>query len=57
MNYIINKCLLAGDRFMADIHFKRSRFTYSDTDDLLKITKKQNNIKKEEILNIFIEMN
>ena len=29
MNYIINKCLLAGDRFMADIHFKRSRFTYS----------------------------
>ena len=29
MNYIVNIFLLAGDKFMPEIHFKRPRFTYS----------------------------
>ena len=29
MNEIVNKFLLAGDKFMAKIHLRQSRFTYS----------------------------
>ena len=29
MNDIINKFLLAGDKFMPEIHLKQPRFTYS----------------------------
>ena len=29
MNDIINKFLLAGDKFMPEIHLKQSEFTYS----------------------------
>ena len=29
MNEIVNKCLLAGDRFMPEIHLKQPGFTYS----------------------------
>ena len=30
MNEIVNKFLLARDKFMPEIHLKQSRFTYSD---------------------------
>ena len=29
MNETVNKFLLAGDKFMSDMHLKQSRFTYS----------------------------
>ena len=29
MNEIVNKFLLAGDKFMAELHLKQSGFTYS----------------------------
>ena len=29
MNEIVNKFLLAGDKFMPDMHLKQPRFTYS----------------------------
>ena len=29
MNEIVNKCLLAGDKFMSEMHLKQPRFTYS----------------------------
>ena len=29
MNEIINKLLLAGDKYMAEMHLRQSRFTYS----------------------------
>ena len=29
MNQIVNKCLLAGDKFMPEIHLKQPGFTYS----------------------------
>ena len=29
MNEIVNKFLLAGDKFMPEIHLKQSGFTYS----------------------------
>ena len=29
MNNIINKCLLAGDKFVPDMHLRQPQFTYS----------------------------
>ena len=29
MNAIVNKFLLAGDKFMAEMHLRQPRFTYS----------------------------
>ena len=29
MNEIVNKLLLAGDKFMAEMHLKQTGFTYS----------------------------
>ena len=29
MNYIINKFLLAGDKFMPEMHLRQPQFTYS----------------------------
>ena len=29
MNKILNKFLLAGDKFMSEMHLKQPRFTYS----------------------------
>ena len=29
MNNVINKCLLAGDKFMTEMHLKQPQFVYS----------------------------
>ena len=58
MNEIVNKFLLAGDKFMPEMHLKQPRFTYStcgpftknkeriqefkETGNLKKISKKNN---------------
>ena len=60
MNDIINKFLLAGDKFMPEMHLSDA-FNHSLptvlVDHLLKAKKEYKNLKKLEIQNIFIEMN
>ena len=52
MNNAINKFLLAGDKFMPEMHLRQPGFTYSvNTKEELK------NLNKQVIRNIFIEMN
>ena len=55
MNAITNKLILAGDKFMSEMHLRQLRFTYSACG---LFTKKQiiKNLKKQEIQNIFIKM-
>ena len=57
MNEIVNKFLLAGDKFTPEIHLKQSGFTYSPCDHLLEINKEYKNLKKQEIQDIFTRMN
>ena len=57
MNKIVNKFLLVGDKFMPEMHLKQPGFTYSALDHLLKTKKEFKNLKKQEIQNIFTEMN
>ena len=56
MNDIINKVLLAGDKFMPDMHLKQPQFTYSACGPLTK-KKESKSLKKLEIQTIFPEMN
>ena len=58
MNEIINKPLLAGDRYMSEMHLRQSGLTYSTCGTLLKNTKKKRkNLNKQEIHEIFIKTN
>ena len=57
MNNIINKLLLAGDKFMPEMHLRQPQFVYSIADLLLDTKKKLKNLKKLVIRVIFIEMN
>ena len=59
MNEIVNKYLLAGDTFMPEMHFKQSRFTYSGplVGHSQKTNKENKNLKKQEIQDIFTDMN
>ena len=50
MNEIVNKFLLAGDKFMPEMHIVL-------VDRLLKIKKEFKNLKKQEIQAIFTKMN
>ena len=44
MNDIVNKILLAGDKFMSEIHLKQLGFTYSDCGPFTKNKKKLRNL-------------
>ena len=57
MNDIINKSLLAGDKFIPEMHLKQPRFTYSAFGPFTRNKKKIKNLKKQEIQDIFTEMN
>ena len=61
MNEIVNKLLLAGDKFMPEMHL---RFTYSAcnlhiglVEHSLKTKNEQKNLKKQDIQDIFIKTN
>ena len=55
MNKIVNKFLLAGDKFIPEVHLKQPVFTYSACG---KNSKKEfKNSKKQEIQVIFTKMN
>ena len=57
-NEIVNKFLLARDIFMPEIHLKQPRFTYSSHGPFTKKIKKGlKNLKKQEIQDIFPEIN
>ena len=49
MNEIVIKSLLAGDKFMPEIHLRQPGFTYSASGSF--------NLKKQKIRDIFIKTN
>ena len=55
-NEIISKFLLAGDKFMPEMHLKQPGFTYSACGPFTK-NKEFKNLKKQEIQAIFTKMN
>ena len=57
MNEIVNKFLLAGDKFMPEMHLRQPGFTYSACGPFTKIKKEFKNLKKPEIQAIFTKTN
>ena len=57
MNEIINKFLLAGDKFMPEMHLNNLDLLIVPVGHLLKIKKELKNLKKQDIQNMFTEMN
>ena len=49
MNEIVNKCLLAGDKFMLEKHLRQPGFTWSACGPFIKKKKESRNLKKQEI--------
>ena len=57
MKEIVNKCLLAGDKFMSGMHLKQPGFTYNACEPFTKKKKKEfRTLKKQETQNISIKM-
>ena len=54
MNKIVSKFLLAGDKFMLEMHLKQPRFTSSACGPF---TKNKKHSKKQEIQTIFAKIN
>ena len=52
MNEIVNKFLLAGDKFMPEMHLRQPGFTYSVCGQFKKNKEWQKNSKKQEIQDI-----
>ena len=57
MNKVVNKFLLAGDKFMPEMHLKQRDLLTVLVDCLLKTKKEFKNLKKQEIRAIFTKMN
>ena len=57
MNKIVNKFLLAGDKFMPEMHLRQPDLLIVLVVHLLKINKEFKNLKKQEIQAIFTKMN
>ena len=57
MNKIVKKFLLAGDKFMPEMHLKNPDLLTVLVDHLLKTKKKFKISKKHEIQTIFTKMN
>ena len=55
MNDIINKFLLAGDKFMPEMHLRQPQFTYSACEPFTK--NKERKQKFKEIQNMLTKMN
>ena len=56
MNEIANKFLLAGDKFMPEMHLKQPGFTYSACELFTKGKKELKNLCRLEIEILFTEM-
>ena len=57
MNEIVNKFLLDGDKFMPKMHLKQPGFTYSACGPFTENKKRIQKFNKQEIQDIFTEMN
>ena len=57
VNKIINKFLLAGDKFMPEMYLKQTGFTNSTCGPFTKNKERIKNLKRQEIQDIFIKMN
>ena len=57
MNEIVNKFLIAGDKFMPEMHLKQLGFTYSTCGPFTKKKNKFKNLKKQDIQAIFTKVN
>ena len=57
MNEIVNKFLLAGDKFMPEMYLKQLGFTYSTCGPFTKNKERIQNLQKQEIQAIFTKMN
>ena len=49
----VNKFLLAGDKFMLEMHLRQPEFTFCACGHLQKTKKEYNNLKKQEIRSTF----
>ena len=57
MNNTINKFLLAGDRFMPEMHLRQPQFTYNACGSFTKHKQRIQSLQKLEIQTIYIKMN
>ena len=57
MNDIINKFLLAEDKFMSEMHLRQPGFTYSACGPLQKTKKELKILCKQGIQTLFLKMN
>ena len=57
MDEIVNKFLLAGDKFMPKIHLRQPIFTYSACAPFTKNKERIQKFKEQEIHDIFSKMN
>ena len=57
MDEIVNNFLLAGDKFIPEMHLRQPEFTYSACGPFTKNKEKIQKIKKQEIHNIFFKTN
>ena len=57
MNNVINKFLLAGDKFMPEMYLRQPRFVYSACGPFTRYKERKNNLNAQVIRIIFIEMN
>ena len=55
MNNVINKFLLAGDKFMPEIHLRQPQFTYSACGPFTNVlTSSNDHVRNENVVNIYI---
>ena len=57
MNEIVNTFLIAGDKFVPEMHLKQLGFTYSTCGPFTKKKNKFKNLKKQDIQAIFTKVN
>ena len=57
MNEIVNKFLLAGDKFMPEMHLRQTGFTYSACGPFTQTKKESKNLKGQAIQDLFIKTN
>ena len=57
MNNVINKFLLAGDKFMPEMHLRQPRFVYSACGPFTRHKERIKELNVQAIRIIFIEMN
>ena len=57
MNYIVNKLLLAGNKFMPEMHLRKPGFTYSACGPFIKSRERIKKLQQPGDQDIFIKMN